>query len=423
MGEGHHSSHTESSAVNMNVTRFRGVIKAAYSQTAKRTVHRGTAVTGTDIDPTCIVNSHNEWDPLEEVIVGSVKGATIPEWHVSGKAVWPDKHWDMFKHKAGQPFPLELMEGAARELDGLAKILEREGVKVTRPHIRDGDFNTSVKTPDFESKSQLYAAMPRDVLITIGNQIIEAPMAWRSRFFEYRPYRKLIKEYFSKGGKWTAAPKPEMCDDLFVSEDTFKLGDRSFVTTEYEPVFDAAEFTRIGRDIFTQRSQVTNEMGIEWLRRHLGDAYRIHTLDFRDQNAMHIDGTFVPLGPGKILVNPKRPCVTGVHNRFYTYEGQSVELKLPEMFKGWDVFIAEKPILPASHPLFFTSPWTASCNVLMIDEKRVLVEASEEPTIKAFKSWGFTPIPVPFRHFLPFGGSFHCATCDVRRTGTLQSYF
>lgn len=58
----------------------------------------------------CIVNSHTEWDPLEEVIVGRVDGATIPEWHVSGKAVWPAKHWDMFKKKAGQPFPSYLMQ-------------------------------------------------------------------------------------------------------------------------------------------------------------------------------------------------------------------------------------------------------------------------------------------------------------------------
>ena len=123
--------------------------------------------------------------------------------------------------------------------------------------------------------------------------------------------------------------------------------------------------------------------------------------------------------------------------------------------QGWDIFVAQQPVLPADHPLFFTSPWTASCNIIMLDHKRVVCEASETPTIEvrhrcllryvrliraishcpcsptnfppsvvqAFKSWGFTPIPVPFRHFLPFGGSFHCATCDIRRTGELQSYF
>jgi glycine amidinotransferase len=36
---------------------------------------------------------------------------------------------------------------------------------------------------------------------------------------------------------------------------------------------------------------------------------------------------------------------------------------------------------------------------------------------------GFTPVPCPFMHYKPFGGSFHCATLDIRRRGTLESYF
>ena len=169
---------------------------------------------------TCVVNSHNEFDPLEEVIVGSVKGATLPEWHVSGKAVWPEKWWSMYKNQSGQPFPPELMTKASEELDNFAKILEAEGVKVRRPEVLPGDYAQPYSTPDFKCQNGLYAAMPRDILIVVGNEIIEAPMAWRSRFFEYRPFRKLIKEYFRQGAKWTAAPKPMMSDDLYVSEDT-----------------------------------------------------------------------------------------------------------------------------------------------------------------------------------------------------------
>jgi len=371
-----------------------------------------------------VVNSHTEWDPLEEVIIGRVEGATIPEWHVSGKAVWPQKYWDMYKNQAGQPFPKELMEGAAWELDNFQKILEYEGVKVRRPDVKRCEDNVKgYSTPDFDSKTGMYGAMPRDILIVIGNEIIEAPMAWRSRFFEYRPFRPLIKEYFEQGAKWTAAPKPEMSDELYLTESEYVEGPGKYVTTEFEPIFDAAEFTRFGKDIFVQRSQVTNDFGIEWMRRHLGPKYKIHVLDFQDKNAMHIDGTFVPLGPGKILINPHRPCVTGKSHSWFTYQGTKTEYKLPSMFKGWDVFVAETPILSKSHPLFFTSPWTASCNVIMLDEKRVVVEAHEEPTVKAFEAWGFKTIKVPFRNFLPFGGSFHCATCDVRRSGALQSYF
>ncbi|KAJ1433778.1 hypothetical protein B484DRAFT_447072, partial [Ochromonadaceae sp. CCMP2298] len=318
--------------------------------------------------PAQVVNSHNEFDPLEEVIVGSVTGATIPEWHVSGKAVWPPSKWDFFKNQSGQAFPPEIASAAAWELDNFAKILEAEGVKVRRPEVTKGDFSQPYSTPDFDCQNGLYAAMPRDVLIVVGNEIIEAPMAWRSRYFEYRPFRKLIKEYFHQGAKWTAAPKPLMGDELYEDEASFQENKlNKFVTTEFEPVFDAAEFTRIGRDIFVQRSQVTNNFGIEWMRRHLGSEYTIHELDFQDKNAMHIDGTFIPLAPGKLLVNPKRPCITGEVQKTFTYEGVSKDYRLPAMFKGWDIFIAKTPMLSPEHPLYFTSPWTASCNIIMLD--------------------------------------------------------
>ena len=62
-------------------------------------------------------------------------------------------------------------------------------------------------------------------------------------------------------------------------------------------------------------------------------------------------------------------------------------------------------------------------NVFMLDEKRVIVEENEGPMMDFLSDWGFEPIPCPFRSNYRFGGSFHCATVDVRRRGTLQSYF
>ena len=48
-------------------------------------------------------------------------------------------------------------------------------------------------------------------------------------------------------------------------------------------------------------------MGIEWMRRHLGDDYRVHVLSFTDPNPMHIDATFNIIGPGLVITNPDRP--------------------------------------------------------------------------------------------------------------------
>jgi glycine amidinotransferase len=58
----------------------------------------------------------------------------------------------------------------------------------------------------------------------------------------------------------------------------------------------------------------------------------------------------------------------------------------------------------------------------MLDEKRVIVERSQERFIRMLEDWGFDPIPLPFRSYYAFGGGFHCATADIRRAGPLRSY-
>ncbi len=164
---------------------------------------------------------------------------------------------------------------------------------------------------------------------------------------------------------------------------------------------------RCGRDIFIQRSHVTNDAGIEWIRRHLGDRYRLHRVEFADDRAIHIDATFVPLAPGKIMVNPDRPIK-----------------ELPDVLKNsnWELLPAPPSTMKPSHPQYRSFHWL-SMNVLNLDEERIIVEASEEPTIKQLRDWGFKPIPCHFRKCYRYGGSFHCATVDVRRRGELRSYF
>ncbi|WP_407285761.1 amidinotransferase [Streptomyces sp. BP-8] len=350
--------------------------------------------------PVC---SYTEWDPLEEVIVGIVDEASFPTWHMALPPVLPGNQHATFRRNAGQPFPPEQVAAARAELEELVRILEGEGVTVRRPETIPQ--RTPYTTLDWTSTG-MYAAMPRDAILVVGDDIIECPMAWRSRYYENLAYRPLLKEYFRGGAKWTAAPKPELTDEQFDQDwtDPGEDGPQRLVVTEFEPTFDAADFTRCGRDIIAQKSNVTNDFGIEWLRRHLGDEYRIHVFEFNDSHPMHIDATLVPMAPGKLLIHPERVP------------------EVPQLFKGWDVMAAPAPVIPDTHPLYMTSKWI-NMNILMLDEERVIVEAQDEPMIAAMKKFGFQPIPCNFRHFNTFGGSFHCATADVRRRGTLQSYF
>ena len=152
-----------------------------------------------------VVNAHNEWDPLEEAIVGILDGASVPPWHVQLEATMPRNQWEFFRTCGGKPFPAEQIEAGKRDLEELVHILQAEGVKVRRPQTVN--FARPYRTLDWECACGLYAAMPRDVLLIIGNEIIEAPMAWRSRYFEINAYRPLIKEYFGGGGEVDCCPK------------------------------------------------------------------------------------------------------------------------------------------------------------------------------------------------------------------------
>jgi glycine amidinotransferase len=355
------------------------------------------------------VNSWNEWDPLEEVIVGRLEGATIPSSHVVVTYDVPRAVGRLYPLVSGRRYPRILTRAAQRELDEFIHVLHAEGVIVRRPAITD--FSRPFATPDWRSKG-FCVSCPRDGLLVLGDEILETPMPWRSRYFEMHAYRALLKEYFERGARWSAAPRPQLLDDLY--DEHYRLPEPGepmrYVVNEFEPVFDAADFVRCGRDLFVQRSNVTNESGIEWLRRHVGERFRIHPIETRCKNPMHIDSSFMPLAPGKVLVNP-----------------DYVDTKrLPALFKSWDILVAPRPD-PISRWSWRThvsmcSDWL-SMNVLMLDPERVFVDRSQVSMIKALRDWGFQPIALPFLNFAPFGGSFHCATLDVRRRGGLESYF
>jgi glycine amidinotransferase len=355
----------------------------------------------------CVVNSWNEWDPLQEVIVGSARGAADMGFEPALSPYFPPG--SPGRAFRGRPVHQAVVDDAERQLDGFAELLARRGVTVRRP--APVDHSVAMKTPDWEAPGGHASACPRDCRLVIGDEIIEAPMAQRARYFEVRAYRKLITDYFRAGARWTAAPKPRMADDLYrernASEQPFDF-DAGPLLNECEPAFDAACFARCGRDIFWRPDLVSNAFGAAWLSRHLGPGFRIHRIAFREPTPTHIDTTLVPVRPGLVLVNPERPCTDGMLDLFTT--------------NGWQVVAAPPSVRTGHAPARDVSNWI-SLNILMLDERTAVVEQAETPTIELMRSLGCEVIPCAFDRVYPFGGGFHCCTADIRRDGTLQSYF
>lgn len=350
------------------------------------------------------VNSHTEWDLLEEVVVGTPKNAHFSFWDPFYKYVYNKEELASIERYLAfnQSYPDRYTQAACKALGRFTGILENEGVIVRR--IEELEYTREFSTPAWKTLGGFCAANPRDAFLVIGNQIIEAPMCSRSRHFETLAYRSLFNDYARQGAHLVSAPKPGLLDELYNPGHAVEGSTTPYVLTEIEPVFDAADFIRCGRDIIGQLSHVTNQAGVDWLQCHLGNDYKIHLIESLDPKPAHIDTTLSLLAPGKLLVNSTFTDVK----------------KLPEVFKNWDILIAPEPVPYKTRPCLM-SDWI-SINTLMLDEQRIVVERRQTPLIRALKKWGFKPIPCDFEDYYPFIGGFHCATLDVRRTGTIQSY-
>ena len=138
---------------------------------------------------------------------------------------------------------------------------------------------------------------PRDILLVIGDQIIETPNVIRSRAQETFSYRTLLIDYMKSGAKWYSAPKPMLLDLLFQGVDLGKPTPRND-----EPAFDAANVLCFGRDLTIgqrYRQRIRGSLAAGNFRGQISDPF-----PQRWEHGSHIDSTIVALRPGLILCQP-----------------------------------------------------------------------------------------------------------------------
>ena len=344
--------------------------------------------------------SCNEWDPLEEIIVGSPLAARFPTADKSTQiAEFPDR--SLAEIPQG-PFPEHVIEEAEEDLNEFCAALEDLDVKVRRPEIWPHDKTFS--TIHWESQGY-YNYCPRDIFLVVGDQIIETPNVIRSRQQEYFSYRDMLLEYMKSGARWYSAPRPMLLDSLFDGYDPERP-----VPHDHEPAFDAANVLRFGYDLLYLVSATGNEMGGHWLQSVLGDEFRVHFMK-NVYYGSHIDSTFVALRPGLVLCNPSR-----VNKE-----------TLPDLFKQWDVIYSPE----MENTGRYSDDYLAKCigsdwidmNALSISPDMVVVDKDQTELIKLLESHRLDVVPIKLRHSKMMGGGFHCITTDIRRKGSMERYF
>lgn len=349
------------------------------------------------------VCSNNDWDPLEEIIVGIADHAMLPTLDKSTHSFcYAGNTLEEIKHLEGEHSSW-VKNQANEDADRLCETLKTLGVSVLRPDKID--HRKTFSTPEW-STTGWYTWCPRDLLLPLNNMIIECPSPMRSRYFETRAYYKYLYQWMKEGTQWICAPKPILTDDNYQLE---KLDDPTLLNKEI--IFDAPNIVRLGRDLLCQVSNSGNMLGFQWLKTILEPlGYRLHIAE-KYYSYAHFDSTILPLRPGLVLFNADR--LSPDH--------------YPPIFKNWDkIWISGDQLVtpPAnlSGGIAPCSPYIG-LNFLSINENLVICDENQNELRRILSKYNIETIGLPMRQSRTISGGFHCNTLDVKRKGSLEDYF
>lgn len=299
------------------------------------------------------VSTTNEYGLLRSVIVGCVENFQWPE---------NDNEFDQSISRSTYhttltrgALPKSVYEEAKQDLDRLVDILTERNIDVHRP---------------VTSKPH-WAYSARDIILTVGDMVIQCPTPFESRANELQMYP------FLHDCNMIKAPRPIIQSD---------------------PSFDAANVLKFGDKLLYSLSHSANEAGADWLQQQVGNAYEVIKWSVVDHDITHIDSTMLSLDKNTILVNASRVR----------------EDQLPAFVKDFrKVWVDDIEARDFFH-FPYASKWIGM-NVLSLDPETVLIDDLQTDLAENLRSNGFQVITTSIRQSRTLGGGFHCVTNDLVR--------
>ena len=304
-----------------------------------------------------VIDSRNEWDPLEAIVVGS---ATAANWPTSDPVFALEGNkttWTETLVPSG-PVPQSIIDQANCELDVLSETLVRRGVTVYRP-----------RTMDFVAEQGMYNYCPRDRLLVWGDTVVDVNMMYPCRNQEIKNYYRVL----SQAQNILTMPR------------------------DSDMILDAANVCRLGDTWLFLESDSGNRAAYEWLVTKFPKV-KIELCNF--YSGVHIDSTIVPLREGLVMLNASRVNKDNC----------------PRAFDYWEkIWVTDEMIVPQDFYEYpYASKWIAM-NMLVLDPETVILDAAQTQLITVLKRHGIDSIPLTLSHSRTLGGGFHCVTLDTRR--------
>ena len=305
------------------------------------------------------ISTNNEYGELKSVIVGRC------EQHA-----WPtdDLAFDEMIEASTYPntlpretLPNVVTQQAQEDLQHMADVLESRNITVYRPTITKPNWCYS----------------SRDIMLSIGNRIIECPTMYTSRIDEADDhYADIKQEAIADGCDWIKAPAPQ---------------------TEDDPTFDAANVLKFNNHLLYLVSSTGNLAGARWLQECVGSDFKVVT--WEDIYAFaHIDSTIHSLDERTIALNSER------------VSEENIPAFLRDHRKVWVNEMAHSDF----HVFPFASVWIGF-NMLSISPETILADPIQIKLKEQLVAFGFEVLDIPMRQGRTLGGGQHCTTLDLHR--------
>ena len=302
-----------------------------------------------------IVSTKNEYGELRSVLVGSVDNFS---WPIDDNEFNSGIARSTYEGKFDQGPVSEIVINEAREdLEKLVETLESRGIKVHKPKITE----------------PTWAYSARDILLTVGNTLIECPTPFSSRSRELDLYPDLKQANCNI----IRAPRPK---------------------TPNDPMFDAANVLKVDDRLVYSLSHSANEAGAVWLQEQVGTEFEVVKWQAVKHQITHIDSTLLSCGKNTIIANSSRLTVD----------------TLPTFMKGFKTIWVEDCVPRNFHIFPFASRWIGM-NMLSLNPETMIVDEIQVDLIEKLKQENFDVISLPMRQSRTLGGGFHCVTCDLER--------
>jgi hypothetical protein len=384
------------------------------------------------------VNFFADFDPLQEIILGSVEPNLEPD-----------------------PFLKQIWREVSEDFLSIQNTLESRGVVVQRAKIINDLSNSQISfNAHTVSERASFPLAIRDFYLIAGSDILLTYGSYANRYFEDWHLYELFMEYHRQGAGFESMPKPpsfnhpeflnrsstgvdfnvESFEDralvglykkktLKQARDmSLKYNQRFMLYRTYLKdflVFHAAGVAHLGDTLI--RTRCGSELGCQWFDRWAKNkGFKVRVWDWAQG---HIDGQISFLRPGLYIAD------RAIHEGIKQHD--------PDLAK-WDAIVVDNSVAGDAMQSLdeilqyrnfdqystWLSEWTGmdqnfsfDVNLLSLDTDTIMIPETRSPVLDEFDRRGFEIVQVPWRHRHFVKNGLHCCSLETRRQGSLRSVF